>query len=223
MMKTHCWFALAAILTITCLGTSQNRRQSTRPGIKVTGARADSLNGAPVTLLTIKGSRLVSKTKVEPVSVYHALIFHPKSHVISVGGGFSNDGPLSLATVNWTIQLNPPDDYKNTDKKELEIRHNVVAKTVTVGSERFGLSNGNLFIIRLNDDWLPASTQIRAQLTGPAERKEVLESFKSALPGDEVIQKLQLPLNDVAFSNRQRRAAAVKVQRGILDSGLYSP
>ncbi|MFN2510563.1 MAG: hypothetical protein ABR568_03860 [Pyrinomonadaceae bacterium] len=212
-MKTQCWLALAGILTITCVGLSQDGRQSRRGGIAVTGARADSLKGGAVTMLTVKGSRRVSKGRLTAMSVYHALIFHPESRVISVGGGFSNEGPLSTATVTWTVQRNPPDDYKNTEEKELKIRLHVLDKTVSVGSEMFPLSKGNLFVIRLNQIWLPASTQIRADLGEPAERQKVLDSFKSASPGDELIQKLELQPGGAAFSNHIRPAARVQVSR----------
>jgi hypothetical protein len=190
-MKSH-WLVVACILTIPCDGSSQVTPKFTRSEMTVTGTRADFLKGGPATLLTVKGSRRLSRTKVEAASVYHALIFHPE--VIGIGGGFSNHGPLSTVTISWNVQRTP-NDYKNIDEKELRIRNHVINKLVTVGDKRFSLSKGNLFIIRLNQDWLPASIQINGQLTEPVERKTVLDAFKSSSPGDELIQRLELELN----------------------------
>lgn len=196
-MKTQT-LALACILTITCVGRSQVTPKFKRAQMTVTGTRADSLKGGPVTLLTVKGSRRLSRTKIEAASVYHALIFHPDSQIISIGGGFLNEGLLSTVTIRWTIQKTP-NDYKNTDKKELRISNHAVSKMVTVGDQSFTLSKGNLFIIRLSQDWLPASTQINKQLVETVERETVLDAFKSSSPGDEVIQRLE---SDRAFSGQ---------------------
>ncbi|MCA1579524.1 MAG: hypothetical protein LC794_19430 [Acidobacteria bacterium] len=176
---------------MTCVGNSQVRPKLKRAEMTVTGTRAESLNGAPVTLLTVKGSRRLSRTKIETASVYHALIFHPDSRILSIGGGFLNEGPLATVTITWTIQKTP-NDYKNTDKKELRIGNHAINKIVTLAGKSFSLSKGNLFIIKLNQDWVPESLQINEQLVQPVESKTVLDAFKSSSPGDEVIQRLEL-------------------------------
>jgi hypothetical protein len=186
-------FTLVGLLiALTCPGFSQDARQFKRGVITVTGNRATPLKGVPGTLLTVRGSRRVSRTKLTRVSVYHALIFYPERRIIGGGGGFSNDGPLSTATVTWTIQRNPPDDYKDTEERELRIRYHALDKSVSVGPGTFRLPEGNLFIIRLDESWIPAATQLRARLDEPAEGQKVLDLFKSALRGDESIQKLEL-------------------------------
>ena len=200
VMKVNIHFlAVISLLFVVSVASSQVRRKSTPPPqMTVSGTRADTLKGAPVTLLTVNGSQRLSKTNVKRSSVYHALIFHPDSRVLSLGGGFSNDGQLSTVTISWTIQKTP-NDFRNTEEKELKITNHVVNQMITVGPDEFSLTKGNLFIIRLNENWLPASTQIIQQLTESVDRKTVLDTFKTSTPDDEVIQKLQFESNEGGF------------------------
>jgi hypothetical protein len=74
----------------------------------------------------------------------------------------------------------------------LEIRYDALERVVIVGSQRFLLSKGNMFIIRLNEDWLPEVEQVAARFDKRAEDEEVLKFFKHVLREDERIQKLEL-------------------------------
>ncbi len=164
-----------------------------QPGILlVSGDGGHVFKDAPGRILSVNGWRRVSRAKLEDVSIYHALIFHPKVRFIGSGGGFSNKGPVSSETITWNVQLNPPDDYQHGEKHGLEIQYNSLTDDITVAGNTYNLSNGNLFIIRLDDKWAPIVSQLQATFNKRAEPERVLTFFKSVLRNDETIQSLEL-------------------------------
>lgn len=54
------------------------------------------------------------------------------------------------------------------------------------------ISKGNLFIIRLDEKWLPTIFQVSGRLTERIPPDKVLKFFKSILRHDETIQRLEL-------------------------------
>jgi hypothetical protein len=176
---------------MACLSFSQDEWQF-KPGvIMASGDQGSAFKDVSGKLLTVNGYRRVSPAKLDEVSVYHAIIFYPEAPIIGGGGGFSNSGPLSTEEITWKLQKNPPDDYKDTEEKKLEIKYHALDRIVSIGSETFSLSEGNLFIVRLDESWLPAAVQIKAHFSERAEKEKVLEFFKSVLRNDEAIQKLE--------------------------------
>src|SRR5918911_1110527 len=192
IMKITLCFTLVGLFFVNCVAFSQDEWQF-KPGvIMASGDQMHVLKNVDGQLLTVNGYRRISKAKLADVSVYHALVFYPKSTIIGGGGSISNDGPLSTETITWKLQKNTPNDYKNTEEKSLEIKYHALDRTVSIGSETFSISNGNLFVIRLNGSWIPTITQIPAHFDERAEEQGVLDFFKSVLREDDSIQKLEL-------------------------------
>jgi hypothetical protein len=176
---------------MACLGFSQDGWKF-KPGmVMVSGDQSSVFKDVRGQMLSVNGYRRVSPAKLDEVSVYHAIIFYPEAPIIGGGGGFSNSGPISTEVITWKIQKNPPDDYKDTEEKKLEIKYHALERNVSVGSDTFSLSEGNLFIIRLNGGWHPAAVQIKAHFNERAEKEKALEFFKSALRDDQAIQRLE--------------------------------
>lgn len=169
-----------------------------RPGVVVVSGSGDhSFKNTRGQLLTVRGYRRISRAEISPVSVYHALIFLPQAPLAGGGGGFSNKDAGSTEVLTWRLQKNPPNDYRNVEEKRLELKYHPLEKTLTVGSQTFQLARGNLFIVRLNDEWLPTAEQIPAHFEEDMESQRVLDQkvldfFKSALPDEQEIQKLEL-------------------------------
>ena len=170
----------------------QDDWQYTPDAFLTSGSQMHAFKDVRGQLLSANGYRRISRAKLEEMSLYHAIIFYPKAPVIGGGGESKNDGPISKEIVSWVIQKNPPNDYKNKEEKTLELKFHGLEKTLIVGSETFALSNGNIFIIRLDENWLPTVTQIPNSFYKRAEDKEVLEFIKSVLKDDAAIQKLEL-------------------------------
>jgi len=54
------------------------------------------------------------------------------------------------------------------------------------------LDQGNMFIIRIEENWIPVVTQLHATVEEDIREQVVLDRFKSMLKTDPLIQQLQL-------------------------------
>lgn len=191
ILKHRLWVLLSSLLLLACVGFSQDEWQF-KPGVVVpSGDRTSTFKNASGQLLTVEGQRRVSTSKLEEISVYHAIIFYPEGTVVGEGGEFSNSGPISTEELTWKIQSDPRAAQKEMSEKRLEFKYHALDKNVRVGSETFSLADGNLFVIRLDVNWLPVVTQLREHFVEQAEKERVLQSFKSAAREDESVQRLE--------------------------------
>jgi phosphate starvation-inducible protein PhoH len=56
----------------------------------------------------------------------------------------------------------------------------------------YQLSRGNMFIIRIGEDWTPIVSQLTEQLDEHATQQTALDRFKSIFRNDPSIQELEL-------------------------------
>ena len=156
------------------------------PGILVTaGSRLNNLqpNGS---LVSVQGSRRISRAKLKDgFSIYHVLLFAPES---PCGGSSTfNDGPQSTETPVWKCGKDQPEFHP------LKITYHALNNTLTVNSDSFNLSRGNLFIVRIDNNWKSSTVQLARFLNRWSEPNKVLQSFRKSLPNDQLVRKLVVP------------------------------
>jgi hypothetical protein len=166
-----------------------------RSGVAViSGSRMHGLKGIRGLLLTITGQRKQALTAgTTEVSIYHALIFYPEGVLTGSGSNGSwSDDPLSTEVVIWDAAKGNGSGEAKTDKKVLEIKHQAIDNTVSVGGGTYQLDAGNMFIIRMSNDWKPVVSQIKVFQDEQIQEQSVLDGFKSILRDDEFIKRLEL-------------------------------
>ena len=137
-----------------------------KPGVvPVTGSRTHGLKATPGLLLTLSGKRnAIPPAAPTPVSIYHALVFYPDAAVTGSGGGGTwSDDPLSSEVVIWTVPKGSGSDAAGTGERVLEIKYQAIDGTVTVAGATYQLALGNMFVIRMTEDWTPIVRQIEAR------------------------------------------------------------
>ena len=75
-------------------------------------------------------------------------------------------------------------------EEELAISYDALRQTITVGSETYHLAKGNLFVVRLDENWHPEITQLEMTNNKDIGVEEVISAFKSALRQDRIVQQL---------------------------------
>ncbi len=168
------------------MARSQDDWQFT-PGILVASASRQHSLKPEGSLISLEGSRRVSLAKLDDgFSIYHALVLAPES---TCGGSSQlNDGPRSVEAPTWRCAKS---NGKDTQFQPLKITYDALRRTLTVNSQSFDLSRGNLFIIRLDPDWKSLTTQLLVILTRWMEPKDVLDAFRITLPKDRLILGLE--------------------------------
>jgi hypothetical protein len=166
-----------------------------RDGITVpNSSRMRGFQNSRGLLIGLLGQRKAT-SPAEPlvVSIYHAIVLYPAGGVTGGAGGRNwSDDPVSRNGVSWTLPNSAGSSSDNTSRRELEIEHNAIDETVRIDGKTYYLSQGNLFIIRMGEDWKPAVTQLNERLSESASEQDVLDRFKSITRGNDGLQESRL-------------------------------
>ena len=155
------------------------------PGILVPYGSGEHALKPTGSLVYVEAARRISPAKLEQgFSVYHALIFAPEANC---GSSSDGKGPISIQRPFWKCK----DIGRGEDFIPLTISYDAAHRTLRVNSQSFDVSRGNLFVIRLDDNWNATANQLPVILSRTLEPKDVLHAFKLAVPHDQLIQSLK--------------------------------
>jgi hypothetical protein len=94
-------------------------------------------------------------------------------------------------TLKWLHVRDRGNDAQEAEAGSVTIVYHVLTHRVSVGRETYWLAKGNMFVVRLDDEWRPHVMQVGEVLDKPVEIFELREAFKRALPDDEEVKRLQ--------------------------------
>lgn len=162
-----------------------------RQGITIySGGQMITCKGNRALVLWTYGQREGSPTTV---SLYHALILYPGGAVNSSGsGGRSRNDPVQSYGLTWRLPNANGSYDENSSERKLEIQHNAIDTTLTIAGKVYQLNGGNLFMIRIGEDWVPTVTQLNDKLVDQSTLPATLDRFKAILKDDSSIQALEL-------------------------------
>jgi hypothetical protein len=92
---------------------------------------------------------------LEDASAYHALVIFPivmPKDYIEIGGGY---GFTYTDIHKWEVPTGPRPD-SDTQEREVALSYDSVWQTITFDSRTYHLANGNLFVIRYDQNWQPS-------------------------------------------------------------------
>jgi hypothetical protein len=75
----------------------------------------------------------------------------------------------------------------NETEKEFLITYDAINGTITIKKSIYQLTEGNLFVIKMDDDWQPKVFQLDVFLDEPTDKQRIMERFRKEL-GDETLQ-----------------------------------
>jgi hypothetical protein len=142
----------------------------------------------PCTILSVTGERWVPNGRLEDAAAYHALVVFPivmPSADYSLSGG---DGFTHTDIQKWRAP-NVEGMVSDLDGADLAVVYDALWQTITVESKTYHLANGNLFVIRYDQNWRPTVTQLN-QTLNQRELDSEVKAFKSLLPDDKLVQQL---------------------------------
>jgi hypothetical protein len=154
------------------------------------GSRTLVFTDKPFRILSVEGQRWVDGRLLE-ASAYHALVIFPivipKDDYSSSGG----DGFTHTDLQSWLVPIGERSANGQTfEKKELAITYDSLWQTITLHSRTYHLTQGNLFVIRFDQNWQPAVSQLNVTINTDADHDEEVRAFKTALKDDALVQQL---------------------------------
>lgn len=164
-----------------------------RPGVTInTGGGMHGCKGNRALVVSVIGVRkTVPDNPPVPVAVYHALVFYPVAAVIRAGSSGWKDDPVQSYELTWKVPSANGSFSENTSEQKFVIQHHAIDATITIAGKPYQLTAGNMFIIRIGDDWQPTVTQLN-DIFDDQTPNSALNRFKTLLKGDASIQQLEL-------------------------------
>ena len=166
-----------------------------RPGITFNaGASVNRCKETSALVLLAQGQRKdLAAGPLTKVSLYHALVFYPLAVLVgSGGGGRWGDDPIQSNVMIWSVPAANGSLSETTSQRRIEVLHNAIDQTITIGGKTYQLTAGNMFVIRVGADWQPTVTQLDEVFEQPATARTTLDRFKALFKNDASIQKLEL-------------------------------
>ena len=141
-------------------------------------------------LLSVGGERWASWYSQEQATAFHALVIPPWGAFRKDGGSSGGDDFTHKVTLEWLRTRDRVGAHEGAEAGSFTIVYHALTQSVSVGTDTYRLAKGNIFVVRLDDEWQPHVTQVEAVLDKPAELVDVVEFFKHVLPDDEEVKKL---------------------------------
>lgn len=185
------WIALAVSLILLALlvptvAFPAGREAWMRVSRAVVPNESNSMDfmGKPVSFLSVGGPRWVSwSEQKEDQAAYHILFLLPSASATENGRSSGNDGYHHTATRSWRL-----DDGVPAAEVRFEGRYDAVWRRVEIGGQRYSLSNGNVFIVRLAEGSRPRVAQIDTTLAELEAGMALERAVMSKLPGNDPAQ-----------------------------------
>ena len=144
-------------------------------------------------LVSVGGERWASWFAKEQATAYHALVVPPQGAFREADGSSSSGGGddfTDKVTLKWPRMRDRGNDPQAAEAGSFTIVYHALTHRVSLGRETYWLAKGNLFLVRLDDEWRPHVTQVGEVVDKPIEIYELVEAFKRALPDDEEVERL---------------------------------
>src|SRR5947209_9229725 len=192
-VRKHCVgfiFGLLILFSTLSLLTPVKRTWLRSTGAVIPNdSRTDSYTEKGVRILSVTGERWVTWDREEKASAYYALVILPRAAVKNIGFVSGDDGFTHTNIEKWLWYNDRPYEPM-TEQKQLQIDYDAMWQTITVDSRAYNLSKGNLFVIRFDEGWKHAVTQLGVTINWDAAHEDIINAFKSVLPEDKLIQGL---------------------------------
>jgi hypothetical protein len=158
-------------------------------GVIANSSRIHRYMDKPFRILSVKGQKWARWNKLEDASAYHALVVLPL--VVPDGsGGLSGGDEFTHTNIETWQPWKGQSISGPTEERQLAVVYDAIWQTVTVDSQKYHLANGNLFLIRFDENWQSEVKQLKATVNNDAGVADVVNAFKSLLKEDKNIQQL---------------------------------
>ena len=155
-------------------------------GVIANAVRAHGYTDKPFRVISVTGQRWARWDNLEGASAYHALVVLPQTVPDDRASISRADGFTHTAVERWQ----PSKDNGPAEERELAVKYDAVWQTITIDSHPYNLANGNLFVIKLDENWHPKVTQLMFSLKEDQGVDAVIGAFKFVLREDKIVQQL---------------------------------
>lgn len=153
------------------------------------GSRTLTSAGHDSLWVSVEGRRWATSDRQESAAAYYALVIPPPGRVRSDGSVTRSDGFSHSHTLKWASETDLGGGAVARTGGSLTISYDAVGGDVTFGPDAYALSKGNLFVVRLDEEWRPRVTQLGESVGRVDGFDAAREAVRRALPQDETARR----------------------------------
>jgi hypothetical protein len=137
------------------------------------------------------GVKRASLLRSERVALLHLVVLEPKVAICGETFDYQGEGLTASETFGW-ILWDKENELPTGSKATFDVTYDGAKDRVFVGPRSYDLSQGNLFVVRLDEEWSPSVLQVEAVVSKRMSLEQVLQEFKRALPHHADVRKAAL-------------------------------
>ena len=177
--------SLAAVVAVAARPQLQKARMYMSGAVVPEGSRTHTTVGLDSLWLSVEGRRWVTSDTQERAAAYYALVVPPRVALRTDGSDSSNDGVTHTDTLKWVEERDAGGGGRAETGRTLTLFYHAVKGELTVGADTYDLSRGNLFVVKLDDEWRPHVTQLETNFSDVDGFARAREVVRRAMPGEE--------------------------------------
>jgi len=156
----------------------------------VTGTSSWTLTGKPVRIFTLL-ARPPQETQwnAPDVAAFHVLVVACADSLTDGKGSNASNGISATWNHVWSAWSGEP-GRERAVQRALTTRYSGVSRTLRVGSERYSLKAGNLFLVRYDERGRMSVRQLPQTVLDP-DSYHAMTTFKTLLPTDAAVQNIE--------------------------------
>lgn len=163
-----------------------------KPGIVRPGTSGSiSIKNENTSLIYLKGIfQQVKNDRPPEIPLFYGLVFYPKALLVGGAGGGRSSDPISSFGMSWDSlkkkyswkrQIRGVPGKFNKPDHQLIVEYNAINGTVSIKNSIYRITDGNLFVIRIDKNWNPKVVQLKIHLDKIPKDQQILELFKQEL------------------------------------------
>lgn len=182
--------SLAAVAAVAARPQLQQARMYMSGSVIPEGSRTLTTVGRESMWLSVEGSRWVSRSRQEDAAAFYALVTPPRGSVREDDSTSTNDGVTHSNTFRWLSEHDAGGGGRVVTRHSLTVSYNAVKGEVSVGPDAYPLSRGNVFVIRLDEEWRPHVTQLESGFSDVNGFDRAREVVRRAMPDEDAVKGL---------------------------------
>lgn len=177
--------SLAAVAAVAARPQLQQARMYMSGSVIPEGSRTLATVGREAMWLSVEGSRWVTRDRQEDAAAYYALVIPPRGSLREDDSTSTNDGVTHANTFHWVSERDAAGGERVLTRRSLTVSYNAVKGEVSVGPEAYTLSRGNVFVVRLDEEWRPHVTQLESGFSDVDGFDRAREIVRRAMPDED--------------------------------------
>jgi hypothetical protein len=171
---------LFVLITVVTLRPGIDARMRQSHAVIATGLHTESYLDKSQRMVSVTGYRWVKQDTQQDAAAYHALILLPSIPFADGNCKSTADETSHQDHLSWLFRHGSEESFSTTEL-EFDAKYDELSQTLTVEDQVYSLAEGNLFVVRLEENQRAQVTQLKVTNYDLPGSHTIREAFDTAL------------------------------------------